>query len=187
MFNYTRLFSVIIFLAAMTSSAIAFRNTTYWIDRLNLQPDRSEGGFFKETFRSNRTVTRKDAYDAKSALTSIYYLLEGKDFSAFHQLLSDEIWYFHAGASLTIHMIDEAGNLTAAELSDTETGGLSFAVNAGLWYAAEIPSGTGYTLVSCAVAPGFDPTEFVLGKKQDPVMLTLFPQHATLWNRLTRE
>ena len=79
------------------------QNAAYWIKHLNLQPH-PEGGFYRETFRSAQEVLRPSSPAVKQAVTSIYYLLEGKDFSGFHRIASDEVWYFHKGAPLHIHV-----------------------------------------------------------------------------------
>jgi predicted cupin superfamily sugar epimerase len=155
----------------------------YWIKYLNLQPH-PEGGYYKEVFRSRRQVLRAGEGAPKQACTSIYYLLEGDDFSGFHRIASDELWYFHKGSPLLIHVIDESGNYKAHELSDTETGSLSLAVEAGLWFASSIASGEGFTLVSCAVAPGFEFSEFEMAVKEE--MVTVYPQHSALLNKLCR-
>jgi len=159
------------------------QNASYWIDHLQLQPH-PEGGYYKEVFRSEIEVTDNDSFKFKRACTSIYYLLEGADYSGFHRLRSDEIWYFHKGAPLHIHVIDEAGGHSALELSDRGIGSLSIAIKAGLWFAAEIPSKKEFTLVSCAVAPGFDFNEFEMAEKQK--LTAVYPQHEILINKLCR-
>jgi predicted cupin superfamily sugar epimerase len=159
------------------------QNARYWIDKLDLQPH-PEGGYFKEVFRSQQEVRRPSSAITRQACTSIYYLLEGLDFSGFHRLTSDELWYYHKGVPLLIHMIGEDGSHAAFELSDQQTGNLSVAIKGGLWFAAEIPAGKGFTLVSCAVAPGFDFTEFEMAQKQ--AMIALYPLHTTLLSRLCR-
>jgi len=159
------------------------QTAAYWIQHLNLQPH-PEGGYYKEVFRSGVEVNRLSASDPKSACTSIYYLLEGTDFSGFHRIASDELWYFHKGSPLHIHAIDEKGNYQVHELSDTYTGALSVAITPGLWFASAIPSGQGFALVSCAVAPGFEFSEFEMAKKEE--MLVLYPQHKALLERLCR-
>jgi len=156
----------------------------YWIDHLKLQPH-PEGGYYKEMFRSQQEVMRTGSATQKQACTSIYYLLEGADFSGFHRLASDEIWYFHKGTTLHIHVIDKNGNHIIHELGDSDTGNFSIAIPVNTWFAAEIPSGRGFTLVSCAVAPGFDFNEFEMAKKQE--LITQYPQHALLLNKLCRE
>ena len=155
----------------------------YWIDHLKLLPH-PEGGYYKEVFRSEHQVARLGSGEIKQACTSIYYLLEGKDFSGFHRIASDEIWYFHKGSPLIIQVIDKAGAHLKFEVSDRPSGQLSVVIEAGLWFAAEIETGEGFTLVSCAVAPGFEYDEFEMAKKQ--VMITNFPQHKELFERLCR-
>lgn len=156
---------------------------TYWTERLELLPH-PEGGYYKEVFRSSQEVVRKSSTAIKQACTSIYYLLEGNDFSGFHRLASDEIWYFHKGEPLLIHIIDRQGVYTTKELSDTLSGSLSVVIEAGLWFAAEIPSAQEFALVSCAVAPGFDFTEFEMAKKDE--LIQLYPQHRDILSRLCR-
>jgi len=159
------------------------QTASYWIKHLKLQRH-PEGGYYREVFRSQHRVLRPGADKKKQACTSIYYLLEGTDFSGFHRIASDELWYFHKGSPMLIHVINEHGIYFAFELSDTPAGSLSVAVQAGLWFAVEIPSGSGFTLVSCAVAPGFEFGEFEIAEKQE--MIALYPQHARLLSKLCR-
>lgn len=156
---------------------------SYWVNHLELQPH-PEGGHYKEVFRSRQQVIRQSSGQVKQACTSIYYLLEGTDYSGFHRLLSDEIWYFHKGVPLLLHIIDKEGIHTTQELSDTDTGNLSLVIESGLWFAAEIPSAKGFMLASCAVAPGFDFNEFEMAKKDE--LTTLYPQHKEILDRLCR-
>lgn len=76
-----------------------------WINHLNMSRH-PEGGYYKEIFRSEKLVDND-----KSAMTSIYYLLENEDKSAFHRLTSPEIWYYHAGYPLMLHVIHPDGRL----------------------------------------------------------------------------
>jgi hypothetical protein len=159
------------------------QDASYWIDQLNLQPH-PEGGYYKEMFRSQQQVSRSGSTDIKQACTSIYYLLEGEDYSGFHRIMSDEVWYFHKGVPLNIHVINTGGNSEVWELSDRPTGNLSLVVPGGLWFAAEIPSKKGYTLVSCAVAPGFEFSEFEMADGE--TLCQHYPGHNELFNRLCR-
>jgi predicted cupin superfamily sugar epimerase len=154
-----------------------------WIGHLQLLPH-PEGGFYKEVFRSEINVVRPSLPELKKACTSIYYLLEGADHSGFHRLASDEIWYFHKGEPLTIHVIHPDGTYAAHELSDRPDGSLSIAIEAGLWFAADLPSGVGFTLASCAVAPGFELSEFEMADKD--ALTALYPRHAALISKLCR-
>ena len=162
------------------------KSAASWIRKLDLKPH-PEGGYYSELYRSKLEVTRVSSTLAGNynAFTSIYYLLEGNDFSSFHRLSSDEIWYFHKGVPLLIHMIDENGNYSSQELSDELTGTLSYMVSAGVWFASEIPSANGFSLVSCAVAPGFEFSEFEMAEKD--VLLKKYPEHSGILSRLCRE
>ncbi len=62
---------------------------TYLIEHLGLKKH-PEGGWFREVYRSEE-ILPEDALPERYAggrnvSTSIYFLLEGKDFSAFHRL-----------------------------------------------------------------------------------------------------
>ncbi len=159
------------------------QTASYWIGYLQLQPH-PEGGYYKEVFRSDHQVIRQSSPGIRQACTSIYYLLEGTDYSGFHRLASDEIWYFHKGSPLLLHVINEVSIHCTFELSDTSSGNLSIVIKAGLWFAAEIPSEAGYTLASCAVAPGFEFSEFEMAKKKE--LTVLYPQHSDIFDKLCR-
>jgi predicted cupin superfamily sugar epimerase len=159
------------------------QNAAYWIDQLQLQPH-PEGGYYKEVFRSDMEVVRTASGGVKKACTSIYYLLEGSGFSGFHRIGSDEIWYFHKGVPLHIHAINGDGIHIVHELSDTLTGNLSVVIPAGQWFGAELPAAEGFVLVSCAVAPAFDFSEFEMAGKW--TMLHQYPQHEAIIEKLCR-
>jgi len=152
----------------------------YWIKHLEMTPH-PEGGYFKEIFRSKHRVFRSPKDIELDACTSIYYLLESSDFSGFHRLKSDELWYFHKGSPIFIHIIKENGSYDRIELSDLDSGHLQAVVESGCWFAAEIPSKSGFTLVSCAVAPGFDFSEFEMAERLS--LLKKYPEHIQIINK----
>jgi uncharacterized protein len=82
-------------------------NAARLIQDLGLRPH-PEGGYFTEAYRSDRRVV--GAAGDRSAITSIYYLLSGDDFSAFHRIRSDELWHFYEGADVAIECIGADGN-----------------------------------------------------------------------------
>ena len=88
-------------------------NTLYL--QLGLEPH-PEGGYYKETFKSTEMITDQELtvqFEGKRKLyTSIYFLLTSNNVSHFHRIKSDEVWYYHAGSPLTIHIIDEKGEYT---------------------------------------------------------------------------
>ncbi len=73
------------------------------IARLGLKPH-PEGGWFREVHRATDRV--ETARGSRSALTTIYYLLEKEQISRWHVVESDEIWHFYAGAPLELLVYD---------------------------------------------------------------------------------
>ena len=127
------------------------------ITRLGLSPH-PEGGWFREVHRASERVDT--ARGARSALTTIYYLLERGQVSRWHVVASDEIWHFHAGAPLELLVYDPRArefqrHVLSAPAADREPIGI---VAAGVWQAAR--SLGEYSLVGCNVGPGFDFADF---------------------------
>lgn len=151
-------------------------DATDWINHLDLQRH-PEGGYYKEVFRSEKKIEGD-----KTAMTSIYYLLENEDKSAFHRLISPEVWYYHAGCPLTLYVIEPDGQLHTHLMTGDSTGRQQVAIEPGCWFAAELPSGIGYALVSCAVAPAFTFADFELAVYE--TLAELYPQHEVLLKRL---
>lgn len=133
------------------------------IAQLQLQPH-PEGGWYREVFRSQGQVTPQDGRPTRSALTSIYFLLEAAQHSRWHRVLSDEVWVHLEGAPLdlwTWNAVD--GLLHGAALGPAGAATLpQHVVEAGLWQAArpQANDSAGYTLVACMVGPGFDFSDF---------------------------
>ncbi len=141
----------------------------------------AEGGWFRRTYESEVYFN-----DGKHrTMTAIMYLLEGDSFSAFHRITSDEIWCFHEGSSLEIITINKHGKLEVQRLGRALLAGHlpQICVKAGTWFAAVPTEKTAYTLVSCAVSPGFSFANFELGKQD--VLVQKFPQHKEIISRWT--
>ncbi len=133
------------------------------IQDLNLIPH-PEGGFYKETFRSKQLINRVNSQNICSAYTCIYYLLSGLDFSSWHRISSDETWFFHQGCDLTIYLFNQNKSLETIQLG-LESKQLQITIPANTWFAAKPLMETSYSLVSCAVAPGFEFAEFEIGNR----------------------
>lgn len=157
-------------------------NSKEIISKLKLQPH-PEGGFFKETYRSDELIDTKtlpSRFNGKRAFsTSIYYLLEGEDFSSFHKIKSDEIWHFYFGSPVVLHLIYENGDYANIELGNNISEGQNFQIIIphNTWFAAEVKDKSSFTLVGCTVAPGFNFDDFLLADKS---LLEEFPQHQNL-------
>lgn len=163
---------------------------THLITSLNLTPH-PEGGYYARRYKSTDTVksTDTDRYQgaARATGSSIYYLLFGNDFSAWHCLKSDEIWHYYKGTQINIHMINHAGELHTALLGDPAIcKGAAFQVPipAGTWFAADIVDKSSYCLAGCTVTPGFEFEDFTLADSN--MLACKFPQHHAIIHQLTR-
>ena len=150
----------------------------FWIEKLGLQKH-PEGGWFKEIYRSEERIDLSGStiwFNGKrNCSTSIYFLLEGSNFSAFHRIKSDETWRFYTGNSaVLIHWIED-GKISSNKLGNKPSNFESFqvVVPKNRWFAAELENKNGFALVGCTVSPGFDFADFELA---DQKLLVEFPE-----------
>ena len=160
-----------------------------WVRRLRLRPH-PEGGWFRETYRARESIPAAGLParfgGARAASTAILFLLPAGSFSAFHRIRSDELWHFHAGDALTIHVLGAGGRLSRIRLGPDPRRGerLQACVPAGAWFAAEPGPRGRFALVGCTVAPGFDFRDFELAGRE--ALIRSFPRRRALIQRLTR-
>ncbi len=139
-----------------------------------------EGGWYREIYASGFMISP----DRPSA-TSIYFLMSSSNFSAFHRLQSDEIWYYHDGDPLEVLIIHENGKLEERIVGSTIAGyEAQTVVPAGSWFASRMHGKGSWSLVGCAVTPGFHFDDFDLADRGE--LTALYPQHAKLIQVLTR-
>ena len=161
----------------------------YWIKKLNLQKLEPEGGYFRRTYVAPDSVAGEllqGSFEGQRALsTCIYYLMKSDNFSQLHQLKGDEIWCFHYGSPLTIHMIDPGGSYEVVKLGvNPENGEVpQFVVPAGKIFGATVNDPDSFSLGSCMVSPGFIFDDFKLFSRKS--LLQQFPQHRKLILELT--
>ncbi|XP_067660269.1 uncharacterized protein [Haliotis asinina] len=159
------------------------------VERLGLKPH-PEGGFFSENWRSERSVTvsEPDFRAVRSAGSNIYYLLEEGDFSAWHWLKEEQIYYWHAGGKAKVHTIDNSGTLTTISLCDVLQDAdcvYETIMPHSTWIAIEAIQGSGFVLIGDAAFPGFDFKDWKLGRATD--LIRDFPAHSDIIKRLTRQ
>jgi hypothetical protein len=133
------------------------------ISRFNMQPH-PEGGWYAETFRDDASVSSQTG-ETQSASSAIYFLLEAGDLSHWHRVHgSAEIWFYHAGAPLSLTVSPDGHDAMAYRL------GMNISTNeqpqlvvpAGWWQTAT--SLGEWTFVSCTVAPAFSFDNFELAE-----------------------
>jgi predicted cupin superfamily sugar epimerase len=157
--------------------------------QLQLQPH-PEGGYFKETYRSQGSINQSDLSDDISGnrnySTAIYFLLTSDSFSAFHRIKQDEIWHFYKGNPIKLHVISAEGVYTNVIIGNNLGNGElpQYVVNAKDWFAAEVIGANTFSLLGCTVSPGFDFKDFELAERNE--LTSTFPQHSTIIKKLTR-
>lgn len=164
-------------------------SATYWVQKLQLTTH-VEGGSFKEVYRSSLILyhpqLQPEFSGDRNVSTSIYFLLEHEQFSAFHRIASDELWHFYFGDPLIIYEIEQNGNLKEHLLGNNPENNESFqcVIKAGNWFASRPAQGSEYSLAGCTVSPGFDFDDFQLAERKQ--LSETFPRHAPLIHSLTR-
>lgn len=154
------------------------------IREFGLAPLPSEGGFYREVFRSDLSVETQGY--RRRAQTAIYFLITPNDFSALHRVKHDEIFHFYAGDPVSMVQITPKGELTKHTL------GIDFAsgerpqvvVPRGVWQGCQLKEGGRWALLGCTVAPGFEFEDFELGDRDE--LIRLWPQHQSTIEELTR-
>jgi hypothetical protein len=151
------------------------------VRRLSLQPH-PEGGYFSEIHRSTQRVSSVE-HGERAAFTSILFLLEATQVSRLHRLDAEELWSWHAGAPLDVHILSPAGPRETRRLGSGTDEHFQTVVPAGAWFGAEVASPDGFSLVGCVVAPGFEFRTFELADRE--TLLRAFPTEAEIVVRLT--
>lgn len=151
------------------------------IGQLDLMPH-PEGGFYKPTYTSEATLPSSQG--ERKLYTNIYFLLRSHDISHLHRLQSDEFWYFHAGKSLTVHMIHEDGVYEEVKIGlDIENGEVpQFKVPKHTIFGSSVNHEDAYALVSCMVSPGFEFEDFELFTQDD--LIQKYPSHKEIIQKL---
>lgn len=162
--------------------------------RYNLAPLPGEGGFFRETFRDDRTldipVAGSTAPLRRAASTAIYYLVDERNFSNLHALTATETYHFYDGSPAELLLIWPNGDHRVITLGrDLALGHVpQFTIPAGVWQGVRLGQGPyEWSLMGTTVAPGFEFEDFRLGRRAE--LLSMFPSPglAELITRYTRE
>ena len=155
------------------------KDKKFYIEKLNMVKH-PEGGYFVSTYES------EIEYNNRPMATSIYFLLPYNDSSFFHQLKSDELWYFHGGDPLSVYIIDENGEMKVEKLGlDIEKGEkMQVLVSKDQIFGSMCDVEGGYSIVGCVVAPGFIYEEFKLFSKEE--MLDMYPNYSEVIEEFAR-
>jgi len=159
----------------------------YLINYLELLPH-PEGGYYKETFRSQEVLSAKalpDRFEGnRNFSTAIYFLLRSEDRSVFHRIKSDELWHFYQGSTLLIYVLYENRLYIHRLGSDLDKGdSLQVVIPANCWFGSHVEMPDSFALCGCTVAPGFDFRDFEMANRVE--LINQFPNYSKEIERLT--
>jgi predicted cupin superfamily sugar epimerase len=138
------------------------------IERLELGPH-PEGGWYRETWRSpvvlGESALPRGYAGERRMMTAILFLLPSGARSRLHCVRSEELWLHHRGDDLRLGIgatpaaAEDPAN--AVLLGQGDSARLQAVVPPGDWQQAEaLPGPSGFALVGCVVAPGFEFADF---------------------------
>jgi predicted cupin superfamily sugar epimerase len=128
-------------------------------ESLDLKPH-PEGGWYRETWRAPGVVATP--HGDRSPATSILFLLEPGQRSAWHRVRSGELWLWQGGGTLLLSLGGTADKPVLERTVILGPGGvLQHLVEPGEWQAAT-PEGGQAVVTGCVVVPGFDFDDFEL-------------------------
>lgn len=161
------------------------------IEHLNLKPLPLEGGYFRETYRSDEFIFHagiSQRYSTeKTYSTAIYYLVTSDRFSALHRVKSDEVFHFYYGSPvIMLQLFPDGTGKTVVLGSDIEKGHAPQCVVPRMtWQGLFLEEEGEFALMGTTVAPSFDSEDFELADRK--ALIGSYPQFAELIKRLTRD
>ncbi|HAD82528.1 MAG: hypothetical protein A2509_01550 [Candidatus Edwardsbacteria bacterium RIFOXYD12_FULL_50_11] len=142
------------------------------IKLLNLKPLEIEGGYFRETYRSEEILSKEvlpSWYQSDRCIsTAIYYLLTPENYSALHKVNSDEIFHFYLGDPVQMLLLYPDGTGREVTLGqDIKSGqAVQLVVPRGVWQGASLQQGGRFALLGTTVSPGFEYQDYIQGQRQ---------------------
>ena len=161
------------------------------IRMLSLVPLPREGGFFRETYRSDLRIpvsALPPVYTgSRHAGTAIYYLLTPSTVSLLHRLPGDEIFHFYLGDPVEMVQLHPDGKVYSFVIGNDLVRGMhpQVLVPGGVWQGSRLVAGGRFALMGTTMAPGFEADDFKAGNRA--VLLRKFPEYAHLIRALTPE
>lgn len=162
------------------------------INLLQLEPLPTEGGMFRQTYRSRDELPPEHLparfNSLKPAGTAIYYFLTAArdSFSAIHRLPTDEVFHFYLGDPVELLQLHPDGRSKHIILGPDIARGqrVQHVVPRGTWQGSYLLPGGYWALLGTTMAPGFTAEDYYGGDREE--LLADYPQEAELIRRLTR-
>ncbi len=158
------------------------------IKLLDLKPLPHEGGYYRETYRSDRSVSVRSASGRseveRSLSTAIYYLITPDSFSALHRLPGDEIFHFYFGDPVNMVVLYPEGDMETFIMGLNLTMGErpQYVAPGGAWQGMRLIEGGVFALMGTTMSPGFDFDDYEPGGRgrligQYPLLSELIQQY----------
>ncbi len=158
------------------------------IKHLNLIPLEEEGGFYRETYRSD-TIIEKAPYNGgvrtrKSIYSCIYYLMTAESFSALHRLPGDEIWHFYLGDPIEQLQLSPDGSGKIIEIGNNLITGQvpQIIVPGDVWQGSKLKAGGKFALVGTTMSPGYEFEDYEAGNRDE--LILQYPGFSSLISQL---
>lgn len=163
------------------------------IELLGLERLAGEGGWFRQTWRSPEQVEAGvlgPRYRRPALLgTAIYYLVTNAPdgFSALHRLPTDEVYHFYLGDPVEQLLLHPDGRAEWVVLGHDLRSGqrVQHVAPRDVWQATRLVAGGRWALLGTTMAPGFDPSSYEAGNRQE--LVARYPDVADAIEALTRE
>ncbi len=155
------------------------------ISSLKLEPLPGEGGFFRQTYRTDATF--KTSGELRPLATAIYFLITPTDFSALHRLKNDELYHFYAGDPIEQLLLFPDGHSKTRILGNNLLAGQEpqALIPANVWQGSRLLAGGQWALVGCTLSPGWIESDLCLANAPD--LISQYPARSDLILALSRE
>ncbi|MFT7457950.1 MAG: putative cupin superfamily sugar epimerase [Planctomycetota bacterium] len=162
------------------------------IKHLGLQPLPIEGGYFAVSYTSDEQIQANalpDRYaNARNIGGAIYFMETSEQFSAMHQLPTDELYYYHYGDPMEMLFLYPDGKgetrLLGADLAAGQRPQI-LAPRHSYHGSRPLTGGEfGFSLGSTSMAPGYDQSDSVFPPREE--LVRAYPEFASLITALTR-
>ena len=157
------------------------------IELLDLVPLDFEGGYFRQTYKSEELIPESALpmryKGPKSFGTAIFFMLTEDTQSAIHRLPTDEIYHFYLGYPVLLLLLYPDGSSESVIMgSDIKKGQiLQFVISKGTWQGS-LTLGS-WSLIGATMAPCFEDFDYEAGNRQE--LMKQYPEKIEMIERLT--
>jgi uncharacterized protein len=150
--------------------------------KFDLKPLPFEGGYFIETFRSEKS------YLSRSLATCILYLITSEQFSRLHRLPGEEIFHFYYGDPVKMLNISESGKAEIIMLgNEFEKGEVpQYVVGSNCWQGTFLSEGKNpvFALLGTTMSPGFDLNDYESAAGYKDILVKNYPEFSEVIKKL---